>query len=108
MSPSIAVGLQTLRSALSLLEVALADHEAAPVSVVLIQDRSSGKIHRRVRIDGIPGLMSYEADNADSAAIFDVIPDLSRASDEMDLCNRCFGELDTAGEPVIVGHTDIA
>jgi hypothetical protein len=36
----------------------------APVDLVYVRDRSSGRIHKRVRIDGTT-LASYEADNAD-------------------------------------------
>jgi hypothetical protein len=80
------------------LKSALADTEPAPVSIVLIRDRSSGRIHRRARIEGITGLMAYEADNADQAGVFDVIPDLSTVSDDLDLCGRCFGGVDIPAE----------
>jgi len=65
---------------------------------VLTRDLSSGKIHRRVKIQG--GYASLEADNADTAGEFEVITadDLEKA-EHGDLCRRCFPEtsLDEAG-----------
>ena len=90
----LTLAIRDVRAAINRLELALVDSEPAPLSVILIQDRSSGRIHRRGRIDGIPGLLSLEGDNADEAGAFDVIPDLSRVSDEALLCVRCFGPLD--------------
>jgi len=65
-----------------------------------VRDASSGRIHRRARVQGIPGLMAYEGDNADDAGVFEVIPDLSTLSDEAALCRRCFGDLDDASPEV--------
>ena len=90
--------IRDARKALTALEIALVDSEPAPLSVVLVQDRSSGRVHRRGRVEGIPGLMAYEGDNSDQAGAFDVIPDLSRISDEALLCTRCFGPLDEGPE----------
>lgn len=94
----ITSAIRDVRAAINRLELALVDSEPAPLSVVLVQDRSSGRIHRRGRIDGVDGLLSYEADNADQAGTFDMIPDLSRVSDEALLCVRCFGPMDDAVE----------
>lgn len=94
MNGDTAAALRAVHDAVELLELAVADSEPAPLSLVLVRDRSSGRIHRRVRIEGIPGLLSYESDNADLAGVFDVIPDLATVSDELDLCRRCFGVLD--------------
>ena len=93
MSPATAAALHAIRTGLDLLEVSVADSEPAPVSIVLVRT-TAGRVHRAARIEGIPGLMTYEADNLDDA---ELIADLSQASDEMDLCERCFGDLDGAG-----------
>lgn len=98
MSPSVAAALAAIRTAADLVEAAVADTEPAPVSIVLVRDQSNGRVHRRARIEGIPGLLSYEADNVDAAGVFDVIPDLSTVSDDLDLCGRCFGDLDLPAE----------
>lgn len=97
MSPTIASALHELRMAVSLVEAVVADTEPAPVSVVLLQSVDGGKVHRAVRIEGIPGLMTYEADNLDSAE-YKVIPDLSKLNDESDLCRRCFGSVDASND----------
>jgi hypothetical protein len=94
MSPTLSTALRDVREALSELELAMADSEPAPFSVVLTKDRSSGRIHRRGRIVDIPGLMSFEGCNLDQAGTFDVIPDLSHVSDESVLCVNCFGPSD--------------
>ena len=73
-----------------MVEAAVSDTEPAPVAVVLLQASDGGKVHRAARIEGIPGLMTYEADNLDWTD-YKVIPDLSRVSDDLDLCRRCFG-----------------
>ena len=90
--------IRNVRQALTLLEIELVDSEPAPLSVVLVQDRSSGRVHRRGRVEGIPGLMAFEGDNSDEAGAFDIIPDLSRISDEAMLCTRCFGPVDDPRE----------
>src|SRR5262245_37539882 len=98
MTPTLSNSFRRLRDAMNDLELAIADSEPAPFSVVLVQDRSSGRIHRRGRIEGLPGLMAFEGDNADAAGTFDVIPDLSHLTDEGALCVRCFGAVDEATE----------
>ena len=94
MKTSVVSLLATLRAVADELEKEVTDTEPAPVSVVLVRDESNGRIHRRARIHGLPGLMSYESDNADRAGSFTIIPDLSQVSDDLDLCGRCFGEID--------------
>lgn len=69
--------------------------------VVLVRVRSSGKIHRRVRLADRPGYLSFEACNLDDAAEIDVIPDLSDVADEHQFCVTCFGPLDE-------GHDDVS
>jgi hypothetical protein len=92
MSPSVKAAIAAVRVSVNLLENAVADVEPAPVSVVLVQG-DGGKVHRAARIEGIPGLMTYEADNLDWVD-YKVLHDLSAVNDEMDLCRRCFGDLD--------------
>jgi len=96
--------IRDAREAINRLELALVDSEPAPFSVVLTQDRSSGRIHRRGRIDGLPGFLVFEGDNTDESGAFDVIPDLSRVSDEALLCVRCFGPVDDAVETMETRH----
>jgi len=96
--------IRDAREAITRLEIALVDSEPAPHSIVLVEDASTGRIHRRARIEDIPGLMSYEADNADQAGEYRVIPDLSRVSDEALLCVRCFGPVDDAVETMETRH----
>lgn len=95
---ALKVSQENAAAAVKLLEEATADTEPAPISVVLVRDESNGRIHRRARIHGLPGLMSYESDNADRAGSFTIIPDLSQVSDDLDLCGRCFGEADYGAE----------
>lgn len=87
---------ETLDKAIALIKVANADTEPAPFAVVLTRDKSSGQIHRRGRIEGIPGYMTFGRCNLerDTAGAFEVIRDLSTVRDESDLCQHCFGPLD--------------
>lgn len=58
---------------------------------VLVRDTSSGRIHKRVRLDDQPELLSYEGCNADSSGAFEVVEASSIAdSDEAMFCRRCF------------------
>lgn len=93
MSPTTAEALEAVHLAVANLEAAVADTEPAPVSIVLMQAKDGGKIHRAARIEGIPGLMTFEGDNLDWTD-YKVLADLSRVSDEADLCRRCFGVID--------------
>ena len=83
--------LAEIRVAVAMLEEAVGDTEPAPVSIVLVQSV------RAARIEGIPGYMTYEADNLD-AAEYRTIPDLSRVDDDMNLCRRCFGVIDVEND----------
>lgn len=65
--------------------------------VVLTQDISSGRVHKRVSATPTnPAygtnalLMSHEADNLDDAGEFRVLPDIGHAQQPMSLCQRCF------------------
>jgi hypothetical protein len=61
--------------------------------VVLVRDRSSGRIHKRFRDHENGPLSAYEGDNADDAGEFDEVTfaDVERASRE-DMCLRCWPE----------------
>ena len=96
MNPSVRAAVEAIKASVDLLEVAVGDTEPAPVSIVLIR-ADEGKVHRAAQITGIPGYMTYEGDNLDSSD-WKVIPDLSKISDDLDLCRRCFGALDTGAE----------
>lgn len=62
----------------------------------IIRDRSSGRIHRRVRLGD--GWASLEADNLDQAGAFDVNTVPLDEIDPADLCERCFPAAPTATE----------
>lgn len=64
---------------------------------VLTRDLSSGRIHRRVLVEG--GYASLEADNLDAAGEFEVITaeQLSDAEPGA-LCERCFPDASPAHE----------
>jgi hypothetical protein len=57
------------------------------VSDVLTRDLSSGKIHRRVAVEG--GYATLEADNLDEAGEFEIITSIDNA-EPGELCERCF------------------
>lgn len=97
MSPSVAAALEAIHKAVASLQDAVADTEPAPITVVLVQSADGGKVHRAARIEGIPGLMTYEADNLDWTD-YKIIRDLSKVSDDLALCGRCFGPLDAGAE----------
>lgn len=54
---------------------------------VYTRDLSSGKVHRRVVVEG--GYASLEADNLDEAGEFEVIESLDTV-ESVDMCERCF------------------
>jgi hypothetical protein len=58
--------------------------------IVLTRDRSSGRIHKRVRLGD--GLATFEGDNLDEAGLYDVI-ETTDGVDLDDLCRRCFDPL---------------
>ena len=62
-------------------------------TIVIVRDRSSGRIHKRFRLDGQTELAAFEADNADEAGLADEITEaeLADAPGEA-LCKRCFAE----------------
>jgi hypothetical protein len=55
--------------------------------VVLTRDKSSGRIHKRVRVGS--GLATLEGDNLDEAGLYDVLVTLADV-DPDDLCRNCF------------------
>ncbi len=63
--------------------------------IVLTRDRSSGHVHKRVRVGD--GLASLEADNLelDEAGLYEVLPSLDGV-DADDLCRRCFPDMERA------------
>lgn len=60
---------------------------------ILVRDVSSGRVHKRFRLEGSTELLSYEADNADEAG--EAVPisqeDVDAAPAHL-LCRRCFAE----------------
>lgn len=60
-------------------------------TVVIVRDRSSGRIHKRFRIAGQAELAAFEADNADEAGLADEITQTEVADASPDaFCQRCF------------------
>jgi hypothetical protein len=55
--------------------------------IVYTRDRSSGHVHKRVRLGD--GLATLEGDNLDEAGLYDVLDTLAEV-DPSDLCQRCF------------------
>jgi hypothetical protein len=62
-------------------------------TLVLVRDISNHRVHKRFREEGVRGLYSHEADNADSSGAFEVLTDaeMSEIAPD-DLCRRCFPE----------------
>ena len=90
-TPTLRAAIATLRATASVIEVATADTEPAPVSPLLFRDQVTGKHHRVFRVEGIEGFATYPGCNLSDA---EVIPDLSKVADELTLHDRCFGRLD--------------
>ena len=90
-TPTLRAAIATLRATASVIEVATADTEPAPVSPLLFRDQVTGKHHRVFRVEGIEGFATYPGCDLSDA---EVIPDLSKVADELTLHDRCFGRLD--------------
>lgn len=61
------------------------------VDIVHVRDTSSGRVHKRFRVEGSHQLASFEGDNADTAGAYSVLTDAELAEVERDsLCRRCF------------------
>lgn len=62
-------------------------------TTVYVRDVSSHRVHKRFKEEGVRGLYSHEADNADSSGAYEVLTDAEFESVEHDmLCRRCFPE----------------
>jgi hypothetical protein len=60
-------------------------------AIVIVRDRSSGRIHKRFRISGQAELAAFEADNADESGLADEITEAEAADAPQEaLCRRCF------------------
>jgi hypothetical protein len=60
---------------------------------VIVQDVSSGRIHKRYRVEGQKELLSYEADNADEAGEAIELDRAAIGDTPHDaFCKRCFPE----------------
>ena len=60
---------------------------------ILTRDLSSGRIHKRWRVEGTTPWMTYEACNADEAGDYEFVDDNAIADVPHDaLCKRCFAE----------------
>ncbi len=67
------------------------------IEEVIIQDESSGRVHKRYRSEGSRTLASYESCNADSSGRFLVLEPGEAETVEADtLCERCFPSVTSA------------
>lgn len=61
------------------------------IEEVIVQDASSGRVHKRFRSEGSKALISYESDNADDAGAYAVLTPVEVEAIEADaFCQRCF------------------
>lgn len=60
-------------------------------TTVYVQDVSNHRVHKRFKEEGVRGLYSLEADNADSSGAYEVLTEaeFERVEPE-NLCLRCF------------------
>lgn len=66
-------------------------HPDREVSRVITRDRSSGRVHVRLFVNGQP--LTDERCNLDDAGAYEVVPDEAIAELDRDaLCRRCFPE----------------
>ena len=62
-------------------------------TTVYVRDVSNHRVHKRFKEEGVRGLYSHEADNADSSGAYEVLTEAEFENVEPDaLCLRCFGE----------------
>lgn len=62
-------------------------------TTVYVRDVSNHRVHKRFKEEGVRGLYSHEADNADSSGAYEVLTDAEFENIDQDsLCLRCFGE----------------
>lgn len=60
-------------------------------TTVYVRDVSNRRVHRRFKEEGVRGLYSLEADNADSSGAFSVLTEAEFEATEPDLlCRRCW------------------
>jgi hypothetical protein len=57
---------------------------------LVTRDLSSGKVHKRYRIPGLPGLLTAEGDNLDQAGAYEMVLDPSELDRDTDYCRRCY------------------
>ena len=71
-----------------------------PVEVI-VRDLSSGRFHKRIRVEGQTELASWEGCNADSAGAYQVVDSATWSSSFPGVfCKRCFPEPDPATDAV--------
>jgi hypothetical protein len=64
-------------------------------TIVYVRDISNHRVHKRFREEGVRGLYSHEADNADSSGAYEVLTDaeMSEVAKD-DLCRRCWPNME--------------
>ena len=61
------------------------------MTTVYVRDVSNHRVHKRFKEEGVRGLFSLEADNADSSGAYEVLTDAEFAEIEPEmLCRRCW------------------
>ena len=66
-------------------------------TTVYVRDISNRCVHKRIKEDGVRGLYSLEADNADDSGAFEVLTDAEMSDVEKDdLCRRCWPSVEDA------------
>ncbi len=61
------------------------------VEAVMVRDLSSGRIHKRFRIQGQTELAAFEQDNSDEAGAAAIVTDADIADAPQEaFCRRCF------------------
>ena len=64
----------------------------APVEVI-VRDLSSGRFHKRIRVEGQTELASFEGCQADQSGAYQVVEGVTWSSLQPEaLCKRCFPE----------------
>jgi hypothetical protein len=67
--------------------------DEAVTDVVVVRDTSSGRVHKRFRLEDSHQLASFEGCNADQAGAYSVLTDAeAEAVERDDQCLRCFPE----------------
>ena len=63
-------------------------------TMVYVRDMSNNRVHKRFKEEGVRGLYSLEADNADSSGVYEILTDAEVADIAAEnMCRRCWPEV---------------